>query len=432
MQSTTSTNVVVVKLAVAIISLVSCSIVASSIQADPRSSRSYHLLLVQSLMRADMGVAACVVFYSSVQFDVGGRDLEELCKAYVPLLCYFFLVSAGWTTMLALRFRSSQHVPATTNKPPLPLWSVWVLPIVPAVAALVVAALVPGVTSVRTNSDRTNHACVFDPTTTQGVATDFVLYQTPLIIMLAFNMYNYLRGLLALRNAPQSVLARSMKKAGGYMSVLFLVWVPVIVYNFVAASSRHGYSYDYFFDIAVILQASQGFLNSLVYVYTNPTMMDWLWGNCVILRLTRRDRDISSEKPQAGVESPEYAGSPSSGGAHSGNPAGVEAGTGTEGPQYESDEDEAIWIRDGGLRAERAERGAREFVVNALMHTGGTGAANRSASVNSLTSSTHSSRSIMIGEQSQKAIDVKAKKGAGGVRYYPDVDSEKFVRFGGV
>eukprot|EP00601_Ochromonadales_sp_CCMP2298_P003190 CAMPEP_0173174404 /NCGR_PEP_ID=MMETSP1141-20130122/3336_1 /TAXON_ID=483371 /ORGANISM="non described non described, Strain CCMP2298" /LENGTH=379 /DNA_ID=CAMNT_0014096529 /DNA_START=249 /DNA_END=1388 /DNA_ORIENTATION=- len=379
-----------------------------------------------------MGVAACVVFYSSVQFDVGGRDLEELCKAYVPLLCYFFLVSAGWTTMLALRFRSSQHVPATTNKPPLPLWSVWVLPIVPAVAALVVAALVPGVTSVRTNSDRTNHACVFDPTTTQGVATDFVLYQTPLIIMLAFNMYNYLRGLLALRNAPQSVLARSMKKAGGYMSVLFLVWVPVIVYNFVAASSRHGYSYDYFFDIAVILQASQGFLNSLVYVYTNPTMMDWLWGNCVILRLTRRDRDISSEKPQAGVESPEYAGSPSSGGAHSGNPAGVEAGTGTEGPQYESDEDEAIWIRDGGLRAERAERGAREFVVNALMHTGGTGAANRSASVNSLTSSTHSSRSIMIGEQSQKAIDVKAKKGAGGVRYYPDVDSEKFVRFGGV
>jgi len=383
-------------------------------------------------MRADMGVAACVVFYSSVQFDVGGRDLEELCKAYVPLLCYFFLVSAGWTTMLALRFRSSQHVPATTNKPPLPLWSVWVLPIVPAVAALVVAALVPGVTSVRTNSDRTNHACVFDPTTTQGVATDFVLYQTPLIIMLAFNMYNYLRGLLALRNAPQSVLARSMKKAGGYMSVLFLVWVPVIVYNFVAASSRHGYSYDYFFDIAVILQASQGFLNSLVYVYTNPTMMDWLWGNCVILRLTRRDRDISSEKPQAGVESPEYAGSPSSGGAHSGNPAGVEAGTGTEGPQYESDEDEAIWIRDGGLRAERAERGAREFVVNALMHTGGTGAANRSASVNSLTSSTHSSRSIMIGEQSQKAIDVKAKKGAGGVRYYPDVDSEKFVRFGGV
>jgi hypothetical protein len=208
-------------------------------------------------MRADMGVAACVVFYSSVQFDVGSRDLEELCKAYVPLLCYFFLVSAGWTTMLALRFRSSQHVPATTNKPPLPLWSVWVLPIVPAVAALVVAALVPGVTSVRTNSDRTNHACVFDPNTTQGVATDFVLYQTPLIIMLAFNMYNYLRGLLALRNAPQSVLARSMKKAGGYMSVLFLVWVPVIVYNFVAASSRHGYSYDYFFDIAVILQASQ-------------------------------------------------------------------------------------------------------------------------------------------------------------------------------
>jgi hypothetical protein len=42
-------------------------------------------------------------------------------------------------------------------------------------------------------------------------------------------------------------------------------------------------------------------------------------------------------------------------------------------------------------------------------------------------SSVMSTKSILIGESSNKNIDAKNKRGS---RFYPDVDSEKFVRFG--
>ena len=36
------------------------------------------------------------------------------------------------------------------------------------------------------------------------------------------NIYTYMKGLLALHNAPHSVIARQMKRAGGYLMVLLV------------------------------------------------------------------------------------------------------------------------------------------------------------------------------------------------------------------
>lgn len=41
--------------------------------------------------------------------------------------------------------------------------------------------------------------------------------------------------------------------------------------------------------------------------------------------------------------------------------------------------------------------------------------------------SLHSTKSILIGEKNHKNIDVKSKKFSG---FFPDMDNEKFVRFG--
>lgn len=57
---------------------------------------------------------------------------------------------------------------------------------------------------------------------------------------------------------------------------------------------------------------------------------------------------------------------------------------------------------------------------------------NNSSSTNSNLSrkslaSLHSVKSILIGEKNSKNIDVKSKRFSG---FFPDLDSEKFVRFG--
>ena len=251
------TRIAALTLSAATLSLICCSVVALSIRLDPRGSKSYHLILVQSLLRADIGLALSIVIYFAVQFHVSGDNLERFCKVYLPFLVYFFLVSSGWTVMLALRFRSSQNVAAQLNKPPLPMWAVWAIPIIPAAVMMIMSNIHTDVTDARTNSQDTNQACQFNHSSLGGILVDIICFQAPLIAIMFLNIYTYMKGLLALHNAPHSVIARQMKRAGGYLMVLLVVWVPNITYNLLVICDDTNEPYDNFLVLTIMLSALQ-------------------------------------------------------------------------------------------------------------------------------------------------------------------------------
>ncbi len=251
------TNIAALTLSCATLSLICCSVVALSIRLDPRGAKSYHLILVQSLLRADIGLSLCIITYFSLQYYVSGHSLDLVCRGYLPFVVYFFLVSSGWTVMLALRFRSSQNVAAQFNKPPIPMWAVWAIPLLPAIAILVVSYSVHDVAYARSNSNETNQSCQFDHSSAAGILVDIVCFQAPLIVITFANIYMYARGLSSLHNAPHSVIARQMKRAGGYLAVLLIVWFPNIGYNLLVTCDSTDEQYDNFLVLTIILQASQ-------------------------------------------------------------------------------------------------------------------------------------------------------------------------------
>lgn len=250
-------NIAALTLSCAALSLLCCFVISLSITLDPRGSKSYHLILVQSLLRSDIGLSLCIMVYFSVQYYVSGHDLDVFCKVYLPLVIYFFVVSSGWTVMLALRFRSSQNVAAQFNKPPVPMWAVWAIPLVPAIATLVTTFAVEDVTDARNDGNETNQSCQFNHSSPAGILVDIICFQAPLIAITFVNVYMYVRGLLALKNAPQSVIARQIKRAGGYLAVLLIVWVPNIGYNLLVICDDTNEQYDNFLVLTIILQASQ-------------------------------------------------------------------------------------------------------------------------------------------------------------------------------
>ena len=251
------TRIAAITLGAASLSLICCAAVALSIRLDPRGSKSYHLILVQSLLRSDIGLALSIIVYFSVQYHVSGDDLERFCTTFLPFLVYFFLVSSFWTVMLALRFRNSQNVAAQFNRPPVPLWAVWAIPTIPAIVMLIMSESRSDVTDARTNSSDTNQSCQFNHSSAAGILTDLICFQAPLIVSILLNVYTYAHGLMALRNSPHSVIARQMKRAGGYMCVLLFVWVPNIVYNLLVIGDDSNEPYDNFLVLTVMLSASQ-------------------------------------------------------------------------------------------------------------------------------------------------------------------------------
>eukprot|EP01032_Pedospumella_encystans_P022168 gene22168-25124_t len=357
--------------------------------------------------------------------------------------------------MLALRFRSSQNVAAQFNKPPVPMWAVWAIPLLPAIAILIVSYTVHDVAYARSNSNETNQSCQFDHSSAAGILVDIVCFQAPLIVITFANVYMYVRGLSSLHNAPHSVIARQMKRAGGYLAVLLIVWFPNIGYNLLVTCDSTDEQYDNFLVLTIILQASQGFLNTCVYVYSNRTMMKWLRSNLICVRFTR-PRFLSTNSTAArGISIDKHVENGWRGESKGGNGgeehkrSGSELGSINEGDENANegdDEDDDFYDDTQWLPSPKASfsgdtaRASRTTdvedpnqVLNVLVQTRPDGSSvnsdnsHSSKSANSMLS-TGTRKSILIPEKSVKNIDAKSKRNS--AHYYPDVDSEKFVRFG--
>lgn len=239
------------------LSVVTCLMVVVSIQLDARNNKkSYHLRLVQRLLMSDIGLSSCVIFYYIMQLVLSMHQLEYLCKIYLPLVDYFFLVSYGWTVMLAFRFRDSFSEKKITGIPKT-LWKVWAIPAGFALVVLIAAFASNDAVTVESTEAHTNRSCTFNHNTVTGIALDLATFQGPLLITIVLNCLTYLKGLRALSNTPQSVMARQMRKAGGYLGVLLVIWVPNIIYNFLSMFVGNDSQYTGFLDLVIFLSALQ-------------------------------------------------------------------------------------------------------------------------------------------------------------------------------
>lgn len=259
--------------------------VVISIYYDKRNiKKSYHLRLVQRLLLSDIGLSSCVIWYYIMQFIMNSTELEYFCDFYLPTVVYFFLCSYGWTVLLAFRFRSS-HTEKKASGPPVPMWVVWATPLPLCLSIFITAFAAGDATTVQSNNSDTNQSCTFNHDSTTGIVLDLLTFQCPLLLTILVNCYSYSRGLMALRNTPHSVMARQMRKAGGYLGVLLVVWVPNIVYNFLTMFDGGDDEYHGFLDMVIVLSSLQGFLNVCVYVWSNRQMRSWFWRHlfCFVL-----------------------------------------------------------------------------------------------------------------------------------------------------
>ena len=129
---------------------------------------------------------------------------------------------------------------------------------------------------------------MFKPHVFRAQLINNICFQGPLVLTITINLIAYILGLNALKDAPHSVIYREMRRAGAYMSVLLLVWIP----NFTGTVCIYILSYhlyilfhnkrtclwfvvniltelypnsdlDIAMEVIVLLTALQGFFNSI-------------------------------------------------------------------------------------------------------------------------------------------------------------------------
>jgi hypothetical protein len=400
---------------------VACLSVILSILLYPKSKESFHLQLVNRLLLSDLGLSCCVVFYFIIQFGINTQQLEQFCKVYYPTLLYFF-ISAFWcTAILSSRFRTLNDSSAQKKvwTPPINLNYIFLFPLLSALPVLIGAWATGAVTTVHVNNQDTNQVCSFNHDTNIGMALDLVLFQFPLFCTIVINGYFYTKGVLALRNSPQSVIARQMNRAGGYMLVLLVVWVPNIFYNMVTIFAGNNNSYLALLDLCVFLTSSQGMLDVAVYVWSNQQLRKWLYKNLVFFRLIDLCCNYPSPNQQNSSKSPS-------------GPRNA-----TNGDERDSD-DEDDWLQSSLSFSGQSP----SDVASVVSHN----TSNTKNSHNSMNSKNSSSILDVEGQvenpinaKSIRNIDKVASKtksilvgGSGNnqVASSFEIDSEKFVRFG--
>ncbi|RYY88004.1 hypothetical protein EON63_03100 [archaeon] len=249
----------IASLVTSVLSIVSCMLVIWFIVDYRKKKKSYHLELVGRLLLCDVGICLTIVLFYIMDIVLERTQMPDFCNLFLPLVSYFFLTSYAWTVMLALRFRMSHDRNASGElKPLLPFHVIWLVPL-GLVLVLIIAAYSAGhVTKVvEGDDDDSKQACTFDHDHMAGIVLDLTIVQVPNLLTILLNVYIYACGLAALNNAPHSVLARQMRKAGGYLAILIIVWVPNLVYNMLSIIDTSHKSYDSLLDLAVLLVSLQ-------------------------------------------------------------------------------------------------------------------------------------------------------------------------------
>lgn len=247
-----------VSLCCAVLSLCCSVVIVLSVHYYHNKKSSYHLQLVSRLLLTDVGLSSCIIFYFIIQFALNTDQLITFCKFYLPTVVYFFICSYLWAILLALRFLMSKKQTNQYNFGKLVSYrTVWLAPLIPAAADLVMAWSLGGITTVHTNSSDTNQSCTFNHDTLHGIIMDMITFQLPMVVATVSIIFFYGKAIFSLKNAPHSVISRQIRKASGYVAVLLIVTLPNLIYNFFTIFDETHKSRNSLLSLAVFLSSSQ-------------------------------------------------------------------------------------------------------------------------------------------------------------------------------
>ena len=114
---------------------------------------------------------------------------------------------------------------------------------------------------------------------------DILFFETILFTTLLFNTIVYAYSMYKIKmKSPDSVVQREMKKTSGYLLVQLIVWLPAFISNVYSISEksptklvvRTSTSLQKGFKIQIALNDLQGFLNCIVYIYTDRMFRKWM------------------------------------------------------------------------------------------------------------------------------------------------------------
>ena len=254
-------NVARVLIVCCCLSLSSCAIVVISILFENRATKSTHLGLVVRLLVSNMCLSFILLTYS-VNVVTGSSNLSQLCNGYLPFLMYFFVASYGWTIFIAFRCREGNSRNLTRSefngmRKQIYFGIVWVVSFLLQIPVIIFDIVYPGQVSAIASS-ATTRACVYNHSNEAGYTIDLITVQIPVLFTISINLYSYTRGILALvKDTPQSVVARQMRRAGGYLLVLIIVWAPNLAYNIISILNKSNTASADFLDFTLCLAALQ-------------------------------------------------------------------------------------------------------------------------------------------------------------------------------
>jgi len=266
------------------ISAVSCILVLLAIASDPLGAKSVNTKLIFRLLFCDLAICLIYGVYYGVDNSLSADDtytMNVFCEAYLPFPLYFFLASWGWTALLAYRFsikpKVGRHERKRTKKLPVPMYWVWVASFLLILPTVVSSIFVNGSVSNIENSARSRE-CIYNYSSRVGQVLNVLTLLVPMCITLLYNIYCYRLGLVALQTAPQSVIGRQMRRAGGYVLVLIGVWGPNFAFSLlrVLGGANDNGDFHSLLNAGLALSTLQGFFNVGVYVYTNKHTRAWI------------------------------------------------------------------------------------------------------------------------------------------------------------
>lgn len=230
----------------ALISLLSCSVVLFALASDPLGAKSVNTKLVFRLLFCDIMICIVYIIYYGVDQSLRNYDsnddfddstMQIFCKFYLPFPMFFFVASWGWTALLAYRFSIKPSINSNTSKNkvkikklPVKMHIIWLISFI-IVLPTIVSVIVTNRDVSNVEISSRSRQCIYNYGTVLGQALNIITLLTPMSLTLLYNIFCYGNGLLVLQTAPQSVISRQMRRAGGYVFVFIAVWAPNFTYS---------------------------------------------------------------------------------------------------------------------------------------------------------------------------------------------------------
>ncbi len=189
-----------------LISLAACGLYALSCrQGTPSRMLTLQILLVSTDGLISIGLLIYLLLDAA---DV--LNDEKLCDRYFVLSYFLYLMSFGWTSLIAQRFKDTEvmNIRIRTYKP----FSLWIVPLLSGLFALpfIFFNSIGGdlhVNEVQYSPRKDDRDYCFFASSTNAFITNIFFLQIPSVITCVFNVVCYRTGTKAMKESSPSVVS---------------------------------------------------------------------------------------------------------------------------------------------------------------------------------------------------------------------------------